>query len=160
MIFQSGAIQDSFPAFGPFCLASGKRKKTSAAKHSTGKGASTPLRGTRTVLILGGQPELSLYRAEVLRARGFRVLTPSDERAAINAVRQGDFDAAVITYTLNSAVVEELAELLQQHAPDCPVVTISRSGTTDPRVAAQKTVSAQDGPAGLIQALQEVLHSK
>jgi DNA-binding response OmpR family regulator len=49
--------------------------------------------------MIGRIRELALYRAEVLRARGFEVATPESQEEAVAAVRKGTFDIAVLTYT-------------------------------------------------------------
>jgi hypothetical protein len=52
------------------------------------------------VLMIGRIRELALYRAAVLRDRGFEVATPETQQDAIAAIRKGGFDIAVLSYTL------------------------------------------------------------
>lgn len=108
------------------------------------------------VLMLGRLRELALYRAEVLRERGFAVTVPDSKDEAVKLIRRGTFDIAVLTYTLSTETVEELATLIRENCPDCPVVAISDSGRYDRRIEPDETVVADDGPAALIAALRRV----
>src|SRR5438067_1904046 len=54
------------------------------------------------VLLIGRIRELALYRAEVLRNVGFQVLAPDGKQEVLAAIRRGDFDVAVLSYTLSS----------------------------------------------------------
>jgi hypothetical protein len=112
------------------------------------------------VLLFGKHRELALYRAEVLRHSGFRVVIPRTRQEAIDAVRHGDFDAAILSYTLSADTVEELAELVRQHCPTCPLITISQERTRDPRIDPDVIVLAEDGPPALLTALRQVLGSR
>jgi CheY-like chemotaxis protein len=108
------------------------------------------------VLLLGKQKELALYRAAVLRDRGFEVKAPTELNEAIAEIASGGYDVAVLSYTLSSDEVERLAELVRQSCPDCPLVTISTTGRTDRRVNPDETVLADEGPPGLIRVLQRL----
>lgn len=107
-------------------------------------------------LLLGKQRELALYRAAVLRDRGFEVRAPADLNQAIAEITEGSFDVAVLSYTLSSDEVEQMAELVRQSCPKCPLVTISTTGRADRRVNPDETVLADEGPAGLIRVLQRL----
>jgi ActR/RegA family two-component response regulator len=100
--------------------------------------------------------ELALYRAAVLRDRGFEVATPESREEAIAAIRKGGFDIAVLTYTLSNEVVKEFAELVREYCPDCPLVAISNSGGIDREIGPDEMVNADDGPDALIAALRRV----
>ncbi len=108
------------------------------------------------VLLVGSIRELALYRAEVLGAYGFRVLTPQTAADALRVIRRNEFDIAVLTYTLPTDLVEELAEQVRQSCPKCPLIVISDSKRADPRISPDQTVLADDGPAALIAALRQV----
>ncbi len=110
------------------------------------------------ILLFGKNRELALYRAEVLQYSGFRVVTPAARHEAVEAVRRGDFDAAILSYTLSADTVEEIAELVRQHCPSCPLITISQEGTRDRRIDPDAIVVAEDGPRALLAALRRVLH--
>ena len=107
-------------------------------------------------MLVGRLRELALYRAEVLSAHGFRVLTPETPAHAMEAIRRKQFDIAVLTYTLSSEVVEELAEQLRQYCPACPLITISDTERVDRKIFPDQTVLAREGPAALIAALHRV----
>jgi hypothetical protein len=71
-------------------------------------------------------------------------------------IPRGGFDIAVLTYTLSSDVVEELAEEIRQNCPDCPLIAISDSERIDKKIFPDQTVLAREGPAALIAALRRV----
>jgi CheY-like chemotaxis protein len=121
-------------------------------KHS---GAVRRMLGNR-VLLLGRMRELALYRAEVLRDRGFEVKIPADTEEAIAEIARGAYDVAVLSYTLSSDEVQQLAELVRQSCADCPLVTISKSGRLDRVVNPDETVLADEGPSALIKVLRRL----
>lgn len=108
------------------------------------------------VLLLGRMRELALYRAEVLRDRGFEVKIPEDSKEAIAEITRSAYDVAVLSYTLASDEVIQLAELVRQSCPSCPLVTISKSGHLDRMVNPDETVLADDGPSALIKVLRRL----
>ncbi len=108
------------------------------------------------VLLLGRMRELALYRAEVLRDRGFEVKIPEDSKEAIAEITRSAYDVAVLSYTLASDEVIQLAELARQSCPSCPLVTISKSGHLDRMVNPDETVLADDGPSALIKVLRRL----
>lgn len=109
------------------------------------------------ILLFGKIRELALYRAEVLRAHGFLVAIPESKEETVAAIRQGDYDVAVFTYTLSNDTVEELAELVRQHCSDCRLITISDTRLPDPKINPDANVLADDGPKALLQALRTML---
>jgi hypothetical protein len=109
------------------------------------------------ILLFGTHRELALYRAEVLRHSGFSVVTPTTRQDALALIRSGDIDAVILSYTLAAEAVEELAEMVRQFCPGCVLITISRDRTRDRRIAPDAVVLAEDGPQGLLAALQRLL---
>jgi len=109
------------------------------------------------VLIVGKIRELALYRAEVLRAHGFAATISHSETEARAAIRGGEFDVVVLSYTLSNDAVEEVTELVRQHCPDCRLITISDTKYLDAKINPDANVLADDGPKGLIRALRETL---
>ncbi len=112
-------------------------------------------RGNR-VLMFGRIRELALYRAAVLRDRGFDVLTPADFDEAVGVIRRGGFDIAVLTYTLSNNTVRELAELIREYCPECPLIAISSSKRVDREINPNEIVLADEGPSALLAALRRV----
>lgn len=98
-----------------------------------------------------------MYRAEVLRDRGFEVRTSTDREEALKLIRRGDFDAAVLSYTLSSNMVEELADEIRENCPQCPLVVIAKSSKLDRKIAPDAVALADHGPKALISALRRVL---
>lgn len=109
------------------------------------------------VLMVGLLRELALYRAEVLRNHGYYVSLPRTVEDAMKTIREGDFDAVILSYTLPNQVVQDLAELVRNFGPDRPIIVISDTGSADRRIAPDVVAIAQDGPRGLIDALRQVL---
>jgi CheY-like chemotaxis protein len=101
---------------------------------------------------------LALYRAEFLRDRGFEVTAPTEKEDAIATIRGGNFDVAVLSYTLSTGTVLELAEEIRETCPECPVIAIASSNVFDRRIAPTEVVLADAGPPALLAALQRVLH--
>jgi CheY-like chemotaxis protein len=110
------------------------------------------------VILFSGIWEVALYRAEVLRRHGIPVLTPRTKEEAVQAIRRGGFDIAVLTYTLPNDTVHELADMIRSHCPECRLIAISQSGRMDRRIAPDATVIADDGPAALIEAVRRLSH--
>lgn len=128
----------------PRARTSGKRKEV------------TPNPAGSRVLLFSGMWELALYRAEVLRVHGFHVLIPRTKEEAVHAIKSGDLDVAVLTYTLPNETVHELADLFREHCPGCRLVAISESNRVDRKIAPDAIVLAEEGPAGLIQTLRRL----
>jgi hypothetical protein len=120
------------------------------------RGAARRRMAGNRVLLLGKLRELALYRAEVLRERGFEVKIPAGTKESVAEITRGAYDVAVLSYTLPSEEVEQMAELVRQSCPDCPVVTISTTGRPDRRVNPDETVLADEGPAGLLRVLSRL----
>lgn len=109
------------------------------------------------VLMFGRLRELALYRAAVLRDRGFDVTTPQDREEAVNAIRKGGYDIVVLTYTLSNETVQELAQMVRDYCPNCPLVAIvGGRQKLDREIGPDHVVNADDGPAALIAALRRV----
>jgi CheY-like chemotaxis protein len=113
--------------------------------------------GITRIFIFGRMRELALYRAEVLKSRGFSVVVPASKTEALDAIEQGEFDVAVLSYTLSSDTIQELSELLRQKCPTCPLITISENHSMDPKVRPDRIVLAHQGPEALIKALRQVI---
>jgi len=129
-----------------------RRERSSRSRKQLNQ--STP--GKR-ILLLGRLQELALYRAEVLRDRGFDVRTSTDREEGLKLIRRSDFDAVVLSYTLSSDTVEEFAEEIREHCPTCPLVVIAQTPRTDRKIAPDAVALADDGPKALIEALRRVL---
>lgn len=158
----SPAVSSAAPVYDlslicPREAASNSRRRTAPKAHrqaSRGRMRSAP---RNRVLIVGKVRELALYRAEVLRANGFVVSISHNEAEALSAIHSGGLDVVVLSYTLSNDVVEEVAELVRQHCPECRLVTISETTYPDPKINPDVNVLADDGPKALIEALRETL---
>jgi CheY-like chemotaxis protein len=127
--------------------------RSSSARRSKRHATARKAHGTR-VLLFGRLRELALYRAEVLRTAGFTVLIPDTKEEAVAAIRRASFDVAILTYTLSSDTVQELAELIREYSPEAPLIAISNSSKEDREIDPDEIVIADEGPAALIAALR------
>jgi CheY-like chemotaxis protein len=109
-----------------------------------------------TVVMLGRNLELALYRAEVLHNAGHTVTVPKNKPEALATINNSAFDVAIISYTLSSKSVEELAELLRQKAPQTSIISIAAEGWEDRLIEPDETVLANDGPQALVAAMQRI----
>ncbi len=109
------------------------------------------------VLVVGRQRELALYRAEFLRLAGYSVDIPEDTDEALRIMRNDEFDAIVLSYTLPTETVQKLAESAREHCPDCPVIAIADTEKVDRLISPDAIALAKDGPEALLSALKRVL---
>jgi CheY-like chemotaxis protein len=157
---RAGILFDPVPVPDPLISASvgGQgRRRQHRARIKTKR--SVTGRDTARVLLVGLIRELALYRAEVLRHHGFLVHTPATVDQARAIIERGDFDIAVLSYTLPTTTVEEIAEQVRDRCPDCRIVAISETDRIDRRIAPDAVALAQEGPPALIAALRHVLRS-
>ena len=153
----SAASVCNFPLTLPIEAAGNSRRGTAAKANGRARQGRLRTAPGNRVLMFGKIRELALYRAEVLRSHGFLVSIPDTKAEAIAAIRRGGYDVVVLTYTLSNDTVEELTELVRQHCPDCPLVTISETKNPDPKINPDANVLADDGPKALIEALRATL---
>ncbi|MBV9073172.1 MAG: response regulator [Acidobacteria bacterium] len=137
------------------CLEDRDRRNRTRVRRQDDKPHEGIVKANR-VLLIGRLWELALYRAEVLRSHGFRVITPRTVSEAVEEIRRSEFDIAVLSYTLSNEVVEHLAEQVREHCPSCPLIVIADSQRFDKRISPTQTVIADEGPAALIAALRRV----
>jgi hypothetical protein len=164
--YTHGAMQPASeadsPTFPPEAFGRSKSRsivRVSGATQSKSKRQMQKRTLGRGVLILGHIRELALYRAEVLRAHGFSVATPHTEEEMKAAIRRGNFDVAVLSYTLPSDTVEEMAELMREYSGECALVAITDTGRVDRKISPDAVVLADDGPDALIEALHRITRS-
>jgi CheY-like chemotaxis protein len=149
--------QTVFPDLEQISASDGGDGQRPPEKSSSAKGKRRSPDGSQArVLLISGIWEVALYRAEVLRGQGLEVLTPRSKEEAMQAIRRREADVVVLTYTLPSETVHELADLVRQYCPECRLVAISESGKFDERVAPDAIVIANQGPAALIKAIRRL----
>jgi len=145
---------------GVYELASRRKRLSASQTARAGKHQSRRADQPKRVLIFGRNFELALYRAELLRSRGYSVVTPRSKAEAMRAIEDGDFDALVLSYTVESETAEEIVDLARQKCAGCPVITISDSGTADRKLRPDVVVRANEGPAGLLKAVQKAFRTE
>jgi len=109
------------------------------------------------VLVAGRQRELALYRAEFLRLARYSVDTLEDVDEVLRMIRNDEFDAIVLSYTLPTETVQQLTESAREHCPDCPVIAIADTKRFDRLISLDAIALAKDGPEALLSALKRVL---
>jgi CheY-like chemotaxis protein len=109
-----------------------------------------------TVLLLGRQTKPGLLQAEMLRNAGIEVIFPSSRREALAAISRGNFDVAVLPYSLSTDTTVELAELLRQRCPACPLVVIANTDEYDPKISPEAVVLVTEGPEALVAAVRRL----
>lgn len=137
------------------CVSHSERRRSRSTSRRTEGADKNNATGER-VLLLSRIRELALYRAEFLRTYGYRVSMPDTREEAIRAIRGGNFDVAVLTYTLPSKLVQEFAQLIREYRSHCPIIAISEARRMDREIDPDAIVVADDGPAALIAAVRRV----
>lgn len=137
------------------CVSHSERRTAPAGRRSN-DGPDRRKSTEERILLLGRIRELALYRAEFLRAHGYRVAIPETRDEALRAIRTGNFDVAVLTYTLPSTQVEEFAQLIREYCERCRIIAISDARRLDRAINPDAIVIADDGPAALIAAVRKV----
>ena len=162
----NGRIPAVYPISTPLIWTeNGRERRFGDSKHSERSkakldGAKGKASQKNRVLMLGSLRELALYRAEVLRSRGFQVQISTNREDALERIRAGGYDAIVLSYTLSDATVRELADEVREYCPQCPVVAISNTRRPDRTIKPDLMVLADEGPAALISALHQVLREQ
>jgi DNA-binding NtrC family response regulator len=109
-----------------------------------------------TILMLGALLELGLYRAEYLKTHGHHVIFPKSQTEAIGAIKTGQYDAVVLSYSLSDKTAVEFRELIEQACPSCPVITLTEKRWYDQKIPSERVVLVSDGPQGLLEAVESV----
>jgi CheY-like chemotaxis protein len=143
----------------PFALGDGPRTPHRNAR-SRKRERDTTARGAGKILLLGSIRELALYRTEYLQGKGYEVIAPSSRAEALETIRRGGFEAAILTYTLPNELVLEYAQLLREYCPPCPLVVITDRDLGDRNVAPDAIVIADHGPDALLRALRRLLNER
>jgi len=113
-----------------------------------------------TILLLGRHQELSAYRMRALESAGFRVLAPASKNDALSAIESNNFNVALLSYSLPDDTAQELAELIRQRCPQCPIVAIAEHGWDDTRLRPDEVVVGSEGPDALVEAIRRTSRSR
>ena len=115
--------------------------------------------GAPRLLIVGSIRELGLYRAEYLRNKGFlvQVSAPPSASEIVATLKQGGFNAVILSYTLPNQLALDLSDLVRQHCPQCALIAISNDHGVDPRIMPDELVIADHGPEALLKAIRRAL---
>jgi DNA-binding response OmpR family regulator len=106
--------------------------------------------------MLGKQLELGHYRAEFLQSYGIHVIFPENKNAAVQALRKSKYDAIILSYTLDPPTLKQLLGLIEEHCPDCPLISISNDRWGGREVKVAETVLDSDPPEALLEAIKRV----
>jgi ActR/RegA family two-component response regulator len=128
--------------------------------HARHAAADLVTRGkSRTVLLLGGDLELMRLRAYALQRAGFAV-TRADSRQEALSLLDKKFDALVISYSLSSKSIAETTELFRQRNPSAAIVTIAKEKWQDMKIDVDFTVTGDEGPEAMIEAVHSALNRR
>ena len=108
------------------------------------------------VLMLGQNNELTAYRVHAMESAGLEVIHPSSRAEAAEVIHNQRFDVAVLSYTLSSDTASELADLIRQSCPHCPLVAITGSPWRDSKLQPDQSIVGSEGPEALIAAVRRV----
>jgi len=114
----------------------------------------------KSVLLLSGDLEISLLKAYVLGHAGFAVTRAESRKDAIHLMRESRFDVLVISYSLSADSMVELAAIFREQNPNAPIVGVAKGRWQDLPVEFDATVTGDEGPEGLIEAVEMVLNRK
>src|SRR5438270_8421067 len=114
----------------------------------------------KTLLLLSADPELALLREHVLAHAGFLVARAGSRQEALHLLEEKEFDALVISYSLPGENLVEMTELFRAHNPNSPIVCVVKGRWQDLKIEFDSTITGEEGPAALIEAVETVLNRK
>jgi DNA-binding NtrC family response regulator len=106
------------------------------------------------VLSLSSNPELQTLRNFVLMSEGFRVLSPSSKRQALETIEREFFDCMVLCHSLSQDSCNELAQAFKRRNPESCVIHIVPTSWTEKCANADVSIAGLDGPEVLIEAVR------
>jgi PleD family two-component response regulator len=160
MLVPSLNVEGTTDTSAPISAISGEGAEKRASRRELNKETRSGSRKHRNrVMIVGRIRELALYRAEVLKHLGFQVSIPQSKEEALDIIRSDGFDVAVLSYTLPSTVVQEIADEVREHCPDCRIVSIAETSRFDRRIAPDAVALAEEGPPALVAAIQKAMQA-
>lgn len=112
-----------------------------------------------SILLLSGDPELAQLREFVLRTAGFGVTRASSRQEALGLL-DTRFDALVISHSLAHEAISEFAELFRSANPKSPIIGVVKGPWQDLKIQLDASVSGDDGPQAMLQALSKALRRK
>jgi DNA-binding NtrC family response regulator len=128
------------------------------ARHAAGE-LLQPNRG-KAVLLLSADTELSLLRRHVLANAAFAVSRAGSRKEALQMLEQEKFDVLVISYSLSEESIAEMTALFRKQNPNAPIVAVAGGRWQDLKIEADATVTAEEGPEALIEAVETVLNRR
>lgn len=126
------------------------------ARHSASE---TVQHKGKSLLLLSGDPELSLLRAHVLSHAGYAVRRADSRKEALDLLQQ-KFDALVVSYSLNGENIQEMVSLFREQNPNSPIISIAKGKWQDMKVDSDFALSGTEGPEALIEAVEAALTRK
>ena len=114
----------------------------------------------KSVLLLSDDLEIALLKAHVLGHAGFAVTRAESRKDAIQLMRESSFDVLVISFSLSGDSVVELAGIFRAENPTAPIVGVAKGRWQDLPLEFDATVTGDEGPEGLIEAVEMVLNRR
>jgi DNA-binding response OmpR family regulator len=112
-----------------------------------------------SILLLSGNPELAQLREYVLRKAGYSVARATSRQEAL-ALLDGRFDALIVSYSLSHDSIREFTEQFRKANPKAPVIGVVKGSWEDLKIELDGSVSGEDGPDVLLDALATALDRK
>ena len=128
------------------------------ARHAAGEMLQSN-RGKK-LLLLSADPELSALRGHALAHAGFAVTRAQSRKEALTLLEHEKFDVLVMSYSMSSENISEMAELFRNQNPNSPIVTVAKGRWQDLEIEFDSAVSGEEGPEALIEMVETVLNRK
>jgi DNA-binding NtrC family response regulator len=116
--------------------------------------SSHPQRSKRTVISVGGLPELLWLRHSVLQSAGYEVLTFTDAKAAAARIANGGCGVLLLCYSVFQQSRDHLIQEFREHCPEGRIVAITNRPVAERPKEADELVYGVDGPEILIDAVR------
>lgn len=107
------------------------------------------------ILSVGDNTTLLLLRNDALTAAGYSVSTPRRAEEALPLLRQGRFDAVVISHSVPTPLRTRVIHELKAAAPQLPVIFVFASPMGDDGEGADFSVDVTEGPIELLRKLRQ-----
>lgn len=114
---------------------------------------------TQSLLLLSADRELSRLHAYVLERGGYSVARADSRREALELL-DDLFDALVISYSMSSEGLIEMAEVFRQRNPNSPIIGVTKGKWQDLKIDLDFAVSGEEGPEALLESVETALNRK
>jgi len=128
------------------------------ARHALTE-AAQPAKGKSVLLLISANRELSLLRAYALQRAGYSISRADSRQDALGLLNQ-QFDALIISYSVAPEMIVEMTELFRERNPNSPVIGVTQQSWQDLKIAADYTITGEEGPEALLETVETALNRK